>query len=165
MNTVYLSLQRWHRGLTALADRLAQSSLMKTTELLAVAITAPTLVVLVVWVGSAHGLPAMFVQALATILALALVSPYMLRGMLSSTLTEVDDTPCTSQTPLATDVLSSYEDQDYEGWSGQMVNLSSEQLEFLSELLGAYLEDNDDLNHTEFGFAKGLLDTIDEALA
>jgi hypothetical protein len=46
-----------------------------------------------------------------------------------------------------------------------MANLTSDELEFLSELVGEYLEDNDDLNHTEFGFAKGLLDKIDEELA
>jgi hypothetical protein len=46
-----------------------------------------------------------------------------------------------------------------------MVNLTSDELEFLSELVGAYLEDNDDLNHTEFGFAKSLLDKIEDGMA
>jgi len=165
MNTVYLSLQRWHRGLTALADRWAQSSWMKTTEFPVVAITAPILVVLAALLGSALGLPQPLSQGLATILGLVLVSPYMLRVMLSSTPTETDDTPCTSPMNHAEDVLNFFADQDYEGWSGLMANLTSDELEFLSELLGAYLEDNDDLNHTEFGFAKGLLDKIDEALA
>lgn len=45
-----------------------------------------------------------------------------------------------------------------------MVNFNSEELEFLSELIGLYLEENEDLNHREFGFAKGLLDKIDQEL-
>jgi hypothetical protein len=150
---------------TAAGEKSAQSSWTRIIELPVVAITVPILVVLVVWLGSAHGLPLALSQALATTLGLVLVIPFMLRGMLSSTPTGIDETRYTAPMNPAEDVSNSFEDQDYEGWSGQMANLTSDELEFLSELVGEYLEDNDDLNHTEFGFAKGLLDKIDEELA
>jgi hypothetical protein len=88
----------------------------------------------------------------------------MLKGMLSSTLIESDATLFIAQTNPAKAVPSSFEGQDYEGWSGLMENLASEELEFLTELVVGYLEEHDDLNHTEFGFAKGVLDKIEEAM-
>lgn len=165
MSTGLSWLQPYLLALTARADRWGQSSWMAKAELPVVAITAPILMGLVVWLGSAHGLPLALSQGAATILGLVLVSPFMLRRMLSSTLIEIDDTRSTAPMNHAEDVLNFFADQDYEGWSGLMANLTSDELEFLSELVGAYLEDNDDLNHTEFGFAKSLLDKIDEELA
>ena len=164
MNMVLSWQRRWLPALTARADRWGQSSWMAKAEFLVVAITAPTLGVLAVSLGSALGLPLLLNLAAATILGLVLVSPFMLRRMLSSTLIEIDETPYTARMNPAEDVLNFFADQDYEGWSGLMANLTSDELEFLSELVGEYLEGNDDLNHTEFGFAKGLLDKIDEAL-
>lgn len=164
MNTGYLSLVRWQRGLTALADRLGQSSLMAKAELPVVAITAPILVVLAVLLGSVLGLPLALSQGLATILALVLVSPFMLRRMLSSTLIEIDGTPSTSQMNHVVVASNCCGEADYVGWYGQMVLLTSDELEFLSELVGSYLEDNDDLNHAEFGFAKAVLDKVEEAM-
>lgn len=165
MSTDLSWLQRSHSALTARADRWGQSLWMAKVELPVVGITVPTLVVLVAWLDSVLGLPLMWNLAVVTILGLVLVSPFMLRRMLSSTLIENDDTRSTAPMNPAEDVLNFFADQDYEGWSGLMANLTSDELEFLSELVGAYLEDNDDLNHTEFGFAKSLLDKIDEELA
>lgn len=165
MSTGLFWQQRFQLALTARADRWGQSSWMLKAELPVVAITVPILMGLAVWLGSAHGLPLVLSQGAATILGLVLVSPFMLRRMLSSTLIETGDTRFTAPMNPAEDVLNFFADQDYEGWSGLMANLTSDELEFLSELVGAYLEDNDDLNHTEFGFAKSLLDKIDEELA
>lgn len=156
--------QRSRLGLIARAERWGQSSSMQKAELPVVGITVPILVVLVAWLGSALALPLLWTLAAATILGLALVTPFMMRRMLSSTLIEIDGTLSTAPTHLATDVSKFSGDLDYEGWYGQMENLTSEELEFLSELVGEYLEDNDDLNHTEFGFAKSLLDKIEEAM-
>jgi hypothetical protein len=83
----------------------------------------------------------------------------------SCTQTGTDAILSTAQTNRVVVATNCCGEVDYEGWYGQMVNLTSDELEFLSERLGEYLEGNDDLNHTEFGFAKGLLDKIDEALA
>lgn len=165
MNTDYLSREWWRVELTALADRLGQSSLMAKAELPVVGITVPTLMVLAAWLGSALALPLPWTLGAVTILGLGLVSPFMLRRMLSSTLIEIDETPYTARMNPAEDVLNFFADQDYEGWSGLMASFNSEELEFLSDLVGAYLEGNDDLNHTEFGFAKSVLDKIDEELA
>lgn len=164
MNMVLSWQRRWLPVLTARAERWGQSSWMQKAELPVVAITAPILVVLAALLGSVLGLPLALSQVLATILALVLVSPFMLRRMLSSTLIETEEIRYTAPTNLAEDVLNFFADQDYEGWSGLMASFTSEELEFLSELVGAYLEGNDDLNHTEFGFAKSLLDKIDEEL-
>lgn len=164
MNTDCLSLARWRRGLTVLADKWGQSSSMAKAELPVVAITVPILVVLVVSLGIALGLPLLLTQVLATILALALVSPFMLRRMLSSTLIEIDGTPFTSLMNRVVVASNCCGEADYVGWYGQMVLLTSDELEFLSELVGSYLEDNDDLNHAEFGFAKGVLDKVEEAM-
>jgi hypothetical protein len=138
---------------------------MRKAELPVVAITAPILVALAALLGNALGVDPMLSQVLATILGLVCVTPFMLRAMLSSIPTGADVIPYTALTNPAEDVANSSEEADYEGWYGQMVNLTSDELEFLSERLGEYLEDNDDLNHTEFGFAKALLDKIDEELA
>jgi hypothetical protein len=164
MNTDLSWLLPYRRALIAHAERWAQSSSMQRAELPVVAITVPILVVLVVWLGSAHGLPLALSQVLATTLGLVLVIPFMLRGMLSSTPTGIDETRYTAPMNPAEDVSNSFEDQDYEGWSGQMANLTSDELEFLSELVGEYLEENDDLNHREFGFAKALLEKIEEGM-
>lgn len=165
MNTVLSWLQPYQLALTARAEKWGQSSSMAKAELPVVGITVPTLVVLAAWLGNAQGLPPAWNLGAVTILGLGLVSPFMLRRMLSSTLIEIDETPYTAPMSPAEGVLNFFADQDYEGWSGLMANLTSDELEFLSELVGAYLEDNDDLNHTEFGFAKELLDKIDEELA
>jgi hypothetical protein len=112
MSTVLSWLLRCQRGLTARADKWAQSSWMRKVELPVVAITAPILVVLVVWLGSAHGLPLALSQGLATTLALGLVTPFMLRVMLSSTRTETDEIPYTAQTNRAEGASNSSEDLD-----------------------------------------------------
>jgi hypothetical protein len=138
---------------------------MAKAELPVVGITVPILVVLAAWLGSVLALPLPWTLAAATILGLALVMPFMMRRMLSSTLIEIDATRFTAQMPPVTGASRSFADQDYEGWSGLMASFNSEELEFLSDLVGAYLEGNDDLNHTEFGFAKSVLDKIDEELA
>lgn len=137
---------------------------MKTIEFPAVAITGPTLVVLVAWMALAHGAPLPWSLGLAMTLGLAHVTPFMLREMRFFTPTETVGTRSTAPTSPAEDVSNFFVAQDYEGLSGQMESLTSEELEFLSELVGEYLEDNDDLNHTEFGFAKGVLDKIEEAM-
>lgn len=165
MNTVLSWLRRLRHVLTASADKWAQWCSTPKGEFLAVAITAPTLVVLVVWLGLAHGAPLTWSLVLATILALALVF-----------LSTRKPTPCFTQTETGgilsiarmnrAEVAENFcKEADYEGWYGQMESLTTEELEFLSERVGEYLEDNEDLNHAEFGFAKGLLDKIDEALA
>lgn len=155
---------RLARGVTALDVKLGQLSWMKTIELPVVGITVPILVVLVVWLGSALGLPLAWTLAAATILALALVTPFMLREMRFFTPTETVDTRSTAPTSPAEDVSNFFVAQDYEGLSGQMESLTSEELEFLSELVGSYLEDEDDLSQREWGFAKGVLDKIEGAL-
>jgi hypothetical protein len=165
MNMDFLSRKRYRLVETAAGERSAQSSWTRSIELPVVAITVPILVVLVVWLGSAHGLPLALSQGLAMILALGLVTPFIRKVMLSSTPTGIDETRYTAPMNPAEDVSNSFEDQDYEGWSGQMANLTSDELEFLSELVGEYLEENDDLNHREFGFAKALLEKIEEELA
>lgn len=165
MNMVLSWQQRWRPELTVLADKWGQSLWMAKAELPVVGITVPTLAVLVVWLGSALALPLPWSLAAATILGLVLVFPFMLRVMLSSTPIGIDETRYTAPMSPAEDVSNSFEDQDYEGWSGQMANLTSDELEFLSELVGEYLEENDDLNHREFGFAKALLEKIEEELA
>lgn len=165
MNMVLSWQRRWLPALTARADRWGQSSWMRKAELPVVAITAPILVVLAALLVSALGLPLLLSQVLATILGLVLVSPFMLRRMLSSTLIETDETRYTAQTNPAEDVLNFFAGQDYEGWSGLMANFDLAELEFLSELVGEYLEGNDDLSHREYGFAKSLLEKIDEELA
>lgn len=156
--------QRFPLALTARAERWGQSSWMAKAELPVVGITVPILVVLAVLLGSALGLPLLWSQVAATILALGLVTPSMLRVTLSSTLIEIDGTRSTAQTNRVVVASNCCEEADYEGWYGPMVNLTSDELEFLSELVGDYLESNDDLNHNEFGFAKALLDKIDEEL-
>jgi hypothetical protein len=165
MNMVLSWQQRWRPELIVFADKWGQSLWMAKAELPVVAITVPILVVLVVWLGSALALPLPWGLAAATILGLVLVFPFMLRVMLSSTPIGIDETRYTAPMNPAEDVSNSFEDQDYEGWSGQMANLTSDELEFLSELVGEYLEENDDLNHREFGFAKALLEKIEEELA
>ncbi len=164
MSTVLSWPQQFRRGLTALAERLEQSSSIAKVELLVVAIMAPTLVVLAVWLGSALGVPPQWNRVAATILGLVLVSPFMMREMLSSTQIETAGTPSTVPTPRATVVSSYYEAPAFEGWSGPMANFNSDELEFLSDLVGTYLEDEDDLSQREWGFAKGVLDKIEEAM-
>lgn len=141
---------------------------MKNTEFLVVAITAPTAVVLVVLLGSALGLNPMLSQGLATILGLALATPYMLKAMLSSTLIEIDDIPFTARTNRAGDVLSYYAEADYEGLSGPMGNslsdLTGPQLELMIELLDEYLE-KADLGQTAWAETKSAIVLLDDRLA
>lgn len=138
---------------------------MPKAELPVLGITVPTLVVLVAWLGIALGLPLLWTLVVATTLGLALAIPFMLNSMQIFSPTETDGTLFISPMNRVPDVSKFYAVPDYEGWYGLMQSLTSEELEFLSELVGAYLEGNDDLNHTEFGFAKSLLDKIDEELA
>lgn len=152
------------RAGTALEGKLVQLSWMKTIELPVVGITVPILVGLVVLLGSALGLPLALSLAAATILGLALVTPFMLREMLFFTQIETEGILSTAPTNLAEDVSNFFAGQDYEGWSGQMENFTSAELEFLSDLVGTYLEDEDDLSQREWGFAKGVLDKIEEAM-
>lgn len=162
--TDYLSHTPSRLAATVAAGKLARLFSMPSIEFLVVAITAPILVVLVVWLGIALGLPLVLSLGVATILGLALVTPYMLRAMRSFTPTETDDILFMSPMLRAAVVSNFSKDPGYKGWSGQMVNLTSDELELLSELLGEYLEDNDDLSQREWGFAKGVLDKIEEAL-
>lgn len=164
MNTDYLSQVPSRLARTVADGRLARLFSMPSIELLVVGITVPILVVLAAWLGIALGLPLLLNLAVATILGLALVTPYMLRAMRSFTPTETDDTLFTSLTLRAAVVSNFSKDPAYKGWSGQMVNLTSDELEFLSERIGEYLEDNEDLSQREWGFAKGVLDKIEEAL-
>lgn len=164
MNTVLSWLQPYRYALTARADRWGQSSWMAKAELPVVGITVPTLVVLAAWLGIALGLPLAWNLVAVTILGLVLVSPFMLRRMLSSTLIEIDGTHSTARTSRAAVVPSYSGAPDYEGWYGPMVNFNSDELDFLSELVGLYLEENDDLSQREWGFAKGIQDKLEEAL-
>lgn len=149
---------------TAAGEKSAQSSWTRTTELLVAGITVPGLVVLVVWLGGALGLSLMWSQVVATILGLGLASLAMQRSTVCLTSRKSDGILCTLPTHLAQDVLNSYGIADSREWCGLMVNLTSDELEFLSELVGEYLEENDDLNHREFGFAKALLEKIEEGM-
>jgi hypothetical protein len=164
MSTVLSWQRRLRRVRTACVGKWEQSYLIAKAELLVVGITVPTLGVLAVLLGDAHGVSVLWSQAAATILGLVLVSPFMLREMRYSTPTETAATPCILLMNPAEAVTSFSEGPGYEGSFGQMANFSSDELEFLSELVGEYLEGNDDLNHTEFGFAKGVLDKIEESL-
>lgn len=164
MNTDFLLRKLYLRVATVGGGPSAQSSWTRTTELLVAGITVPTLVVLVAWQGSAHGLSPMWSQGLATILGLALAYLAMRKSTVFLTSPKNDDIPFTAPTRLAPDAPRSSVTPDLHGWYGQMVNLTSDELEFLSELVAEYLEDNDDLNHAEFGFVKVVLDKIDEAL-
>jgi hypothetical protein len=137
---------------------------MAKAEFPVVGITAPILVVLVAWMALAHGAPLGWSLVLATTLGLAHVSPFMLRGMLSSTLIETAGTRFTAQIVRVTDVSSYSGDPDYEGLSGQMENFTSDELDFLADLVEKYFEDHDDLSQPEWGFAKGIQDKIDEAI-
>jgi len=167
MNTACLSPRQWHRGLTVLADKLAQSSWMKSTELPVVGIMAPLLVVTVAWLGSAQGLSLVSSQGLATILGLALVSPYMLKLMLSSIQTGTDVILSTAQMNPAEDVSNSSGVPDLQGWFGPMANsisdLSESQLELLIELLVHYQETGTLTQH-QWAEAQATLDTLDEYL-
>lgn len=168
MSTVLSWQRRYRRVLTALAERLERSSWMAKAELLVVAITAPILVVLVAWLGSALGLPLVLILAVATTLGLALVLPFMLRATLSSTPTETVGTLFIAPTSLAEDALSFSEDQDYEGWFGLMANstsedLTPEQVELLINLLVEY-QDKADLNQAEWAEAQSTLDWLDSLL-
>lgn len=164
MSTVLLSPKQWPHELTVLADKWGQSSSMAKAELPVVGITAPILVVLAAYLGNAQGLPPMLSQGLAMILGLALVSPFMLRRMLSYTLIEIDGTRSTAPMHRVMDVPGYYVEADYEGLSGQMVSLSSDELEFLTELVDSYFEKADDMSQREWGFAKGVQDKLEEAL-
>lgn len=168
MSTAYLLPRQLRVGLTALADKWGQSSLMAKTELPVVGITAPTLVVLAAWLGIALGLPLTWNLAAVTILGLACVSPFMLRRMLSSTLIETDVIPFTARTNRAGDVLSYYAEADYEGLSGPMGNslsdLTGPQLELMIELLDEYLE-KADLGQTAWAETKSAIVLLDDRLA
>jgi hypothetical protein len=164
MNTVLSWRQRSQHVLTAFDEKLAQSSWMKKAEFLVVGITVPTLVVLAAWLGSALGASQKLSQGLAMILGLGLVYPFMQREMRCFTRIDADGILCTSPTPPATVVPSSYAEADYEGSCGQMANLGSDELDFLTELVEKYLEENDDLSQREWGFAKGVQDKLEEAL-
>lgn len=149
---------------TAPGDKSEPSSLTPRKELLVVGIMVPTLGVLVAWLASALGLPPMWTQVLVMTLGLVLVMPYMMRQMQLCTQTEIDGTLCTAPTHLATDASKLFEAQDYEGWYGLMENLTSTELEFLTELVDTYLEKQDDLNQPEWGFAHGVLDKLNATL-
>lgn len=164
MNTDLSWRQRSRLALTALDVKLEQSSWMPKAEFPVVAITAPILVVLVVLLGNALALPLTLNLAAATILALGLVSPFMRRGMHSSTPTETDGTRFTARILRVTDVPSYSGVPDYEGLFGQMANFNSDELDFLADLVEKYFDDNDDLSQREWGFAKGVQDKIDEAI-
>lgn len=162
---------RVQRALGAIANavRWVPSSWMPTIELVVVAITAPSLVVLLVWLGIALGLPLVLSLAAATIPALVLVLPFMLRSMQYSTPPKSVDTLFIAPTLRAPDVKSSSETQDYEGWSGPMENstslsdLTGDQLELISELLGAYVE-GEDLTQPEWASATRALEIVDARL-
>lgn len=162
---------RGRRALEVIANavRWVPSSWMPTIELVVVAITAPILVALAVWLGSALGLPLVLSLVVATILGLALVSPFMLRSMQYSTPRKSVDTLFIAPTPLAPDAKSSSGTQDYEGWSGQMENstslndLTSDQLELISELLASYQEGGD-LNQLEWATVESALEIVDARL-
>lgn len=162
---------RGQRALEAIANavRWVPLSWMPTIEFLVVAITAPILVVLAVLLGTALGLPLLLNLAVATILGLVLVSPFMLRSMQYSTPPRNVDTLFIAPTLLAPGVRSSSETQDYEGWSGQMENspslsdLTEDQLELISELLATYQEIGD-LNQLEWATVEFALEIVDARL-
>lgn len=164
MNTGSLSPRRLVPGLTALVDKSVRLSSTPTGEFLVAGITAPTLVVLAAWLGSALGVPLVLNLAVATTLGLALVMPYMRKEMPFSTRTATVDTHFIAPTNPVEDVSSSFEVQDSQGWFGQMENFSSKELEFLSDLVGDYLETEDDLTQPEWAFARATLDKVDAAL-
>lgn len=160
---------RLARGLTALDAKLARSSWIKTIELPVVGITVPGLVVLAAWLGIALGLPLLWNLAAVTILGLVLVSPFMLREMRFSTPTESAGTLFIAPTSLVAGASNSYEDQDYEGWFGPMENstslndLSTSQLELISELLASY-QDGGDLTQPEWAEVQSALEIVDNRL-
>lgn len=167
--TVWVSRGQRALGAIANAVRWVPSSWMPITELVAVAITAPILAVLVAWLGTALGLPLMLSLAAATILALVPVLPFMLRSMQYSTPRKSVDTLFIAPTLPAPGVKSSSETQDYEGWSGPMENstslndLTGDQLELISELLGAYVE-GEDLTQPEWASAQSAMEIVDNRL-
>lgn len=164
MSTDSSWLQRLVKGLTALEGKLVQLSWMQTIESPVVAITAPTLVVLVVWLGSALGLPLWLSLVAAMTLGLALVTPFMLRGMRFFTQTEADDTPSIAQMNLAGAVSSSYEARDFEGWYGPVANslsdLTAGQLELIGDLLGEY-QDKEDLTQVEWAEVQSAMEIVE----
>lgn len=160
------------RRLSQLAATVADARWVRlystpTIELLAVGITVPILVVLAAWLGSALGLTLVWSQVAATTLGLALVTPSMLRAMLSSIPTETADTRSIAPTSLAEDASSFFVAQDYEGWSGLMANtlsdLTESQVELLIDLLVHYQEQGD-LTQYQWGEAQAALDVLDEYL-
>lgn len=156
--------RRLVRELTALEEELAQLSWMKTIELPVVGITAPTLVVLVVWLGSVLGAPLGLSLAVATILGLALVTPFMMREMQFFTPTDPVDTLCTAPTNPVTGVGSLFEAPDSEGWYGPMANslsdLTAGQLELIGDLLGTYQE-TEDLTQVEWAEVQAAMDIVE----
>ena len=107
MSTDCTSQSRLVREAIALADKLAPLSSTGIRESLVVGIMAPSLVVLVAWLGNALGLPPVWNLVPATILGLVLVLPFMLRLMLCSTPTETGGIHSTSLTDPVPDVGSS----------------------------------------------------------
>lgn len=169
MSMAYLSRRLYQLALTVADAKWVRSFSTPTGELLAVGITAPTLGVLAAWLGSALALPLGWSLALATILALAVVTPFMLRAMLFSTPTETDDTRSTAPTSLAPGAPRFSGTPDSEGWFGQMENstslndLSVSQLELISELLASYQEGGD-LTQPEWAEVQAALDIVDNRL-
>lgn len=168
-NMAYLSPRLYQLALTVADAKWVRSFSTPTGELLVVGTMAPSLAVLAAWLGSVLGLPLLLILAVATTLALALVLPFMLRAMLFSTPTETVDTRFIAPTSLAEDASSSFAALDYEGWSGPMENstslddLTGDQLELISELLGAYQEGGD-LTQPEWAIVASAIDIVDARL-
>jgi hypothetical protein len=137
---------------------------MAKAEFPVVGITVPILVVLAAWLGIVLGLPLTWILVAVTILGLVLVTPFMLRRMLSSTLIETDDTLSILRMNHVVVASNCCGEADYAGWYGQMVLLTSDELDFLADLVEKYFEDHDDLSQREWGFAKGVQDKLEEAL-
>lgn len=169
MSMAYLSQRLYQLALTVADAKWVRSFSTPNGELLAVGITAPTLGVLAAWLGSALALPLGLSLALATILALAVVTPFMLRAMLFSTPTATDDTRSTAPTSPVLGAPKFSGTPDYEGWSGPMENstslsdLTTSQLELISELLASYQEGGD-LTQPEWAEVQAALDIVDNRL-
>lgn len=163
-NTVSLLQRLLRLERTVVDGKLGQLSSTSIGEFLVVGITAPSLVVLVVWLGIVLGLPLTLILAAATILGLVVVWPSMRRGMRFYTPTEAGDTLSTVPTNLAVDVSNFFEAPDYEGWCGPMENSLSEltagQLELIGDLLSTYQE-TEDLTQVEWAEVQSAMDIVE----
>lgn len=162
---------RGRRALGEIADvaESVPSSSIRIIEFLVVAIMAPILVVLVAWLGIALGLSLLLSLVVATTTGLVPVLPFMLRSMQYSTHPRNGVTLSIAPMLPAPDAPNSSATQDYEGLSGLMTNstslndLSEDQLELISELLGAYQEGSD-LSQPEWATVESALDIVDARL-